>query len=415
MKEIEQVLAQVPLFASLPHDELEYLAAALRPIQVEPGTLLFREGECGDHFYVVLAGQAQVIKALGTPEELLFSVRGPGDFIGEMSLLGRDGLRTASVRVLGHARLLEMTRGDFDALLQRQPALAYEMVHLLTARLKSSQDNIVHDLQEKNRQLTQAYEELKNAQTQIIEKEKLESELEVAHNIQMSLLPRWLPQVADFDFGAQIAPMSAVGGDFYDFIPLDGQMLGIAIGDVSGHGVPAALFMALTVTLLRAEACRTCSPAEVLRGVNRQLLNLNNEGMFVTLLYGVLNCATHEFTYARAGHEPPILCRADGEWLDPDSDLECGQLLGLFNNPLLCERTLTLAPGSTLLLYTDGVTETTNSQSELFGGERLLAAVCAHRNSPAQAVCKRIWELVTAHRGDAPQRDDITMVCAQAG
>jgi len=209
--------------------------------------------------------------------------------------------------------------------------------------------------------------------------------------------------------------MSAVGGDFYDFIPLDGQMLGIAIGDVSGHGVPAALFMALTVTLLRAEACRTCSPAEVLRGVNRQLLNLNNEGMFVTLLYGVLNCATHEFTYARAGHEPPILCRASQEWLDPDPDLECGQLLGLFNNPLLCERTLTLAPGSTLLLYTDGVTEMMNSQSELFGGERLLAAVCDHYNSHAQAVCERIWELVAAHRGDAPQRDDIAMVCARAG
>lgn len=415
MKEIEQVLAQVPLFASLPHGELEYLATALRPVQVEPGALLFREGECGDHFYVILTGQVQVIKALGTPEELLVSVRGPGEFVGEMSLLNRDGLRTASVCAQSRTQLLEMTRGDFEALLQRQPALAYEMVQVLSERLKSAQDDIVRDLQEKNRQLVQAFEELKDAQAQIIEKEKLESELQVAHNIQLSLLPRWLPQMAGFDFGAQIEPMSAVGGDFYDFIPLDDQMLGIAIGDVSGHGVPAALFMALTVTLLRAEACRTCSPADVLRGVNRQLLTLNNEGMFVTLLYGVLNCATREFTYARAGHEPPILCRAGEEWLVPDSDLECGQLLGLFNDPLLCERTLTLTPGSTLLLYTDGVTETMNSRSELLGGERLLAAVCAHRNSNAQAVCERIWKLVTAHRGDAAQRDDITVVCAQAG
>jgi serine phosphatase RsbU (regulator of sigma subunit) len=415
LREIELVLAQVPLFASLPHGELEYLATALRPVKVEPGALLFREGEYGDHFYVILAGQLQVIKALGTPEEVVVGVRGPGEFIGEMSLLNREGLRTASVRALSHSRLLEMTRADFDALLQRQPGMAYEMVQVLSARLKSAQDDIVRDLQDKNRQLVQAFEELKGAQAQIIEKEKLERELEVAHNIQVSLLPRWLPQVAGFDFGAQIVPMSAVGGDFYDFIPLDHQMLGIAIGDVSGHGVPAALFMALTVTLLRAEACRTCSPAEVLRGVNRQLLNLNNEGMFVTLLYGVLNCATHEFTFARAGHEPPILCSADGEWLDTDADLACGQLLGLFDDLLLCEQTWTLPSGSTLLLYTDGVTETMNSQSELFGGERLQAAVCAHRNSNAQAVCERIWKLVTAHRGDAAQRDDITMVCAQAG
>jgi phosphoserine phosphatase RsbU/P len=148
---------------------------------------------------------------------------------------------------------------------------------------------------------------------------------------------------------------------------------------------------------------------------NRRLLNFDNEGMFVTLLYGVLNCATHEFTFARAGHEPPILCNAGGEWLDTDADLACGQLLGLLDDPLLCEQTWTLPPGSTLLVYTDGVTEAMNSQSELFGGERLQAAVCAHRNSNAQAVCERIWRLVTAHRGDAIQRDDILVVCAQAG
>jgi sigma-B regulation protein RsbU (phosphoserine phosphatase) len=143
-----------------------------------------------------------------------------------------------------------------------------------------------------------------------------------------------------------------VGGDFYDFISLDDRRLGIAIGDVSGHGVPAALFMALTVTLLPAEACRDCSPSEVLRAVNHQLLNVNSEGLFVTVLYGVLDRTTGEFTYARAGHESPIHCLATGELIVPD--LGPGQLLGFWGDVRLSEQSISLAPGSTLMLYTDG-------------------------------------------------------------
>ena len=161
MNEIQLVLSQVPLFASLPLGELEHLAATLRAIEIAPGTLLFHESDCGDHCYVILAGQLQVIKSLGTADERLVGVRRPGEFIGEMSLMNLDGLRTASVRAPGHARLLEMTRGDFDALLRRQPMLAYEMVRVLNERLDASHNEVLRDLQEKNRQLMQAYEELK--------------------------------------------------------------------------------------------------------------------------------------------------------------------------------------------------------------------------------------------------------------
>jgi len=412
VNEAQLVLTQVPLFTSLPHGELDYLATTLRAVEIAPGTILFHEGDCGDHCYVILAGQLQVIKALGTAGERLVGVRGPGEFIGEMSLMNLDGLRTASVRAPDHARLLEMTRNDFDALLRRQPTLAYEMVRVLNERLDASHNDALRDLQEKNRQLMQAYEELKAAQAQIIEKEKMERELQVAHNIQMSILPRRLPEVAGFDFGALIVPMTAVGGDFYDFIPLDDNMLGIAVGDVSGHGVPAALFMALTVTLLRAEACRGCSPREVLRAVNRQLLNLNGEGMFVTVWYGVLNCATGDLTYVRAGHELPILYTADGALIEPS--LDGSHLLGLFRDPPLVEQSMALAPGSTLLLYTDGVIEAVDAQAEMFGDERLKAAIGAHRHQPAQVVCEQVLERMSTHIGDVAQRDDVTLVCIQA-
>lgn len=408
----ESIIQQVPLFASLPYDEIRHLAATLREYTFPPGTLLFCEGEHGDRFYVISAGQVEIIKALGTPEERLIGLRGPGEYVGEMSLFNRDGLRTASVRTRTTAQTLELTRADFDALLHRQPTLAYEMVRVLSMRLTQAQDMAIRDLQEKNRQLTEAYQELKAAQAQIIEKEKLERELELARRIQMSIFPPGLPQFEGFDFAAQVIPMSAVGGDLFDFIPLDDERLGIAVGDVSGHGVPAALFMALAVTLLRAEACRTCSPQEVLHNVNRQLLNLGNRGMFVTMLYGVLDRAAGEFTYVRAGHEVPILCRANGDLLVPA--LGRGQFLGLLDNPLLPEETVRFASGDTMLLYTDGVIDAIGAQAQMLGEEQLQEAFSANCAAPPQVICERILERVAAYSGSLAQKDDITLVCVQA-
>jgi sigma-B regulation protein RsbU (phosphoserine phosphatase) len=181
---------------------------------------------------------------------------------------------------------------------------------------------------------------------------------------------------------------------------------------VSGHGVPAALFMAMTVTLLRAEACHSCSPREVLRGVNRHLLDLNDEGMFVTILYGVLDGATREFTYARAGHEPPLMCQAGGEVIK--LDMAHGQILGLFDDPPLVEHTVRMAPDSTLLLYTDGVVEARNAHSEQFGEERLQEAVCLASCASAQDACEQILESVMAHCDARPQDDDITLVSVQS-
>jgi phosphoserine phosphatase RsbU/P len=408
----QDLISRVPLFASLPPAEIEYLVETLRPRQFGAGSLLFREGTVGDIFYILLGGQIEIIKALGTSDERLLGIRESGSLIGEMSLFNRDGLRTASVRARTLVQTLEMTRAEFDALLHRYPALGYDMVRVLSLRLEESENLTLCDLQEKNRQLTTAYEELKAAQSQIIEKEKLEHELQVAFKIQMSILPHKLPRLAGYDFGARIVPMSAVGGDFYDFIPLEGDRLGIVVGDVSGHGVPAALFMAMTVTMLRSEACHTCSPRDVLLAVNRHLLTMNGEGMFVTVLYGVLDETAREFTYARAGHEPPLMCSAGGEVTQ--LEIGAGQLLGLFEAPPLVERTVTLAGDSTLLLYSDGVVEAFNEQSEQFGEARLQAALCLTSRAPAQAVCDQILESVMAYCGSRPRNDDLTLVSVQA-
>jgi serine phosphatase RsbU (regulator of sigma subunit) len=407
----EQVLQQVALFESLPPNELQYLAEILHHREFRAGTVFIQESETADYFFILLEGQIEIIKALGTANERVLDVDAAGSFIGEMGLINPGSRRTASVRARTPVRALEMTRADFDALLHRQPGLVYQLVRVLSLRLEQHQNRTIRDLQEKNLQLTQAYEQLKAAQAQLIEKEKIERELEVARGIQQSMVPRKLARLPGFDFGARMMPARAVGGDFFDFIPLSESTVGIVIGDVSGKGVPAALFMALTSNLLRAEARRAGSVSDALRHVHRQLLEINDAGMFVTLLYGVLNGATREFHYARAGHELPLLCDARGELLELSySD---GQPLGAIDEILLDEQTVELPSGGTVLFYTDGVTDVLDAQGNQFGIERLRHALSVHRNASAQALCDALWEMTTTYRTATPQYDDITLVAVQ--
>ncbi len=407
----ETILQQVPLFAALPASEVKYLTEILNDREFSAGTVFIQEGESADDFFILLEGQLEIIKALGTANERVLHVSEAGSFIGEMGLINPEGRRTASVRARTPARLLGMTRADFNVLLDRQPALVHKMMRVLSQRLDQEQNRIVRDLHEKNLQLTQAYEQLKAAQAQLIEKEKLERELEVARQIQQSMVPRKLPQLPGFDFGARMIPARAVGGDFFDFIPLAGNSLGIVIGDVSDKGVPAALFMALTSNLLRAEARRTSSVADALRHVHRQLLEINDAGMFVTLLYGVLNGETREFRYARAGHELPLLHDERGDWVT--LSFTDGQPLAAMDEILLDEQTVVLPAGSTLLLYTDGVTDVADPQGNQFGLERLRQAVLAKRSASAQTLCDTLLQVTADFRAATPQYDDITLVAVQ--
>jgi len=304
-----------------------------------------------------------------------------------------------------------MTRADFEALLQRQPGLTRSLLQMLSARLNESENVTIRDLQDKNRQLAQAYEELKAAQAKLIEREKLEAEMKIAHQIQRSILPKSRPQVPGLDFGMLIEPMESVGGDFFDFIPLDDDRIALAVGDVSNHGVPAAIFMALTYSLLRVEALRGSSPGDVLRAINRQLLSMNDSGMFVTILYGMLNRITREFQFARAGHDLPLILNARREPVQ--LTLGPGQLLGLFSDPPIDEQCITLPANSLLVLYTDGVTEAMNAAGDLFGAEQLSAVLYSGRNPTAQAACEAILAEVRAFSDYAAQSDDITIIAVQ--
>ncbi len=406
------LIRQVPLFSSLEPSGIELLAAALKECHYPAKTVLFKEGDYGDKFYIVAEGEVAIIKAIGTPNERLLAIRGSGQFIGEMSLLNRDGLRTASARVHSDALLLELSREDFNALLDREPPLAYQMLSVLSQRLQTSQNQTIRDLSEKNRQLAEAYENLKAAQEQIIEKKILERELMQAREIQESMLPTVLPRLKGFDIVAQMLPARMVGGDFFDVIRLSPKSLGIVIGDVAGKGVPAALFMALTRSLLRAEAKPLVSPEIVLQNVNHTLLDMNAKGLFVTVLYGILNQETREFNYVRAGHESPMLWDKHGKIIP--TVLGKGQVLGLLDHPILEPRSLTIPLGGAMLLFSDGVTESANQQEEFFGTQGVEAIIPDLLNKPVQDQLDHLLQEVSNHQGTNPQADDITIIAVQA-
>ena len=241
---------------------------------------------------------------------------------------------------------------------------------------------------------------------------KLEHELMLASEIQKSMLPRSIPRFQGYEFCARMIPAKSVGGDFFDFIPMGSDSLGIAIGDVSDKGVAAALFMAMVRSLLRAEAHPNESPKEVLRRVNRHLLDMNDKEMFVTILFGFLNRTTHQFQYARAGHESPIFIDKQGSIKRlPKAS---GQALGVFDDIKLEEQTVALSKGCTLLLYTDGVPDATNRQDERFGIKRIFRTLSHTPQSPAQMTCDELMDAVSKHQGGLLQYDDMTVVLVRA-
>jgi serine phosphatase RsbU (regulator of sigma subunit) len=405
-------LQQVPLLAPLNPEELAHLAESLTRKAVPAQTVIFREGDHGDRFSIIVDGQVAIYKSLGEPDERLIRTLGAGEFVGEMSLFDRQGRRTASVQAMTEVELYEMTHRDFEALLQRRPQLAYEVVRVLSLRLDGAHNATIRDLRRTNQELERAYHELKAAQAQIIEKEKLEHELEMARRIQRSILPSALPSVPGYQLGALMEPARAVGGDFFDLFPLQDGRLGIVIADVSDKGMPSAIFMALTRSLTRAEASRGGSPQKVLEAVNRHLLDMNEAGMFVTLLYGILDPLSRELHYARAGHELPLLLAANGQLLPVPYDT--GQVLGLFDQTILDVQRITVPVGGEVVLLTDGVTDAVNANDAAFGLERLQAAVFAHHGEPAQTFCDRLRQDIVAYQGLAPQFDDFTLVIVSA-
>ena len=214
-------LQNIVLFKSLSPQALKELESSMQLKTLLDGEILFREKEIGSCFYIIVSGKVEVIKALGTGEERLLNVIGPGMFTGELSLMVKDSLRSASVRALGETSLLELHRDRFEQMIETQPAIALQVMKEVCERWKITDESASHDLRKKNAELEKAYNDLKAAQNELIEKEKLEHELNMAKEIQMSILPQKIVLPQGCEAGAKMVPAKAVGGDFYDIIPLE--------------------------------------------------------------------------------------------------------------------------------------------------------------------------------------------------
>jgi sigma-B regulation protein RsbU (phosphoserine phosphatase) len=242
-------------------------------------------------------------------------------------------------------------------------------------------------------------------------KERIESELRIAHDIQMGILPKLFPafpERPEFDIYASIEPAREVGGDLYDFFFVDENNFCFLVGDVSGKGVPAAFFMAVTKTLLKVVAERRLDPGEILAKVNNDLAGDNESCMFVTLFLAIMDINTGEVRYANAGHNPPLLLPGDrgAEWIPAHDEL----VAGIMENTVYSTRSMTMQSGDTLFIYTDGVTEAMNKEQQLYSEDRLEEAMNRCKEKTSEQLVSTIDKALKEFTGGAEQSDDITML-----
>jgi serine phosphatase RsbU (regulator of sigma subunit) len=318
--------------------------------------------------YLLRIAAAEEIKAF------VFSFQGLVDLvsIAPFYLLGIDARAVRALRLLRLLRVLK----------------------LQTHFLENSVAARTRELAEKNAALEQAQAQLK-------------AELDAARALQIAILPATFPVKPGCDGAARMIPATTMGGDFYDFIELPDERIGLVMADVCGKGVSAAFFMAVARTNLRDIAAHYVEPGACLAQTNEVLCTQNPMELFVTVFYCVFDPATGMLKYANGGHNPPYLRRADGS-IEALSGAG-GLVLGAMPHMEFPDHAVQLLPGDRLVLYTDGVTEAFNSADESYGEARLIAEIKAHGEGAAAGLVERICRSVTVFAGTAPQSDDITL------
>ena len=291
--------------------------------------------------------------------------------------------------IASHIKIIEKNNRELDKKSKKLEKMNQELVSLSNKYLQRT-----FELNGKNAALEYA-------------QNHINSELEVARNLQIEILPAFFPNVSGCEGAAFMVPATTMGGDFYDFIELPDGKVGLVMADVSGKGVPAAFFMAVARTNLRLIAYDSSGPAECLRRTNELLCVQNPMYLFVTIFYGIFDPLTGILTYANGGHNPPVIRRADGsiEMLASLGDTALGVIEDLYFQELINQ----FSPGDSLILYTDGVTEAFNTEWEEHGEKRMLDQVRINGNGSAKNLVKAIFDSVIGCAGTAPQSDDITI------
>lgn len=255
-------------------------------------------------------------------------------------------------------------------------------------------------------------EELRRLHEERLAIERLNAQMETAKAVQTGLLPAHPPKLQNWELAVRWQPALQIGGDFYDFIELRDGSWGVVVGDVADKGIPAAIFMSLALSMIRAESSGRRDPEGVFRRVNRSLVSGSHSGIFVTAAYGVLHPDGRGITICSAGHNPVLIRRASSGRVEP---LELpGTVLGVEDNSRLEHAEVKLDPGDVALFYTDGVTEAMNAAGVPFGQDRLEALLASDLPDTAEGICGKLVEAVADYTGDAQQSDDLTHIVIRA-
>jgi len=405
LPEAEKALQHV--FRDLSSQELKALATVTITRDYPAGSVVCHEGELEHVFYIIQEGQVRITHQLPDGSEQTLGIQGSGSFFGEIALLENQP-RSASVRTLVESRLLEITEADFKRVVRRSPEAALTLLRGVIQSLRETDRVTIAQLQANNLELEQAYADLKAAQANLVEQERLKRELEIAAEVQRSILPAEFPDIPGFEFAAYARPAREVGGDYYDLFPLDDDHFGLVMADVSGKGIHAALYMAVTRALFLAKAAEYRSPRDAAFQIHDLLMTSSDSDLFVTVFYGIVNRVTREMRYVRAGHDFPIHFRSQNGQL---SLLQApGRFLGSLDGLILNEAGVQLAPGDVLVCYSDGLTDAESSHTNRYGLERLKTAVAGAAERSAHDLAQALIADVDAFRAGAPQPDDLTLL-----
>lgn len=407
--DVRNLMRSLPLLKDVSSEVIDGLIAAGIERAYQAGDIIIQEGTLGRDMYLIIEGRVQVIKGENGGKKRELAIREAGDLIGEMGVI-EGSPRFATVIAMDATRLLEFSEQDLSSLWAKQPLLLYRVVSMLSHRLRESDLQMIADLHRKNIELARAYLDLKEAQDELLEKERLERELELARDLQQRILPDSFPEIPRLDISAKSCPARQVGGDFYDVIPLGTHRVGLVIADVSDKGMPAAIFMSLTRSLIRAEARRSTSPRAILMTINQLLLEMSHSDMFVTVFFGLLDLSAGVLRYARAGHDRPIHFNS----VSGKSQLlgGMGMALGVIDKLDLEEFEIEIHSGEILILYTDGITDATSADIPQYGLDCLHKIVKSRPWVDARELCDAILDDVVRFQNGTPQFDDMAILCA---
>ncbi len=362
-------------------------------IEVPAGTPLLMPGDANDTVYLLLAGTLAAHLGSGAGAEHAIEIR-PGECIGELSAIDGKPV-SALVKAQTNARVLMLPRELFWSRLMAVPAIGRNLLAALAERMRRSNEAMLE------------------AQRRRLELEYLRQEVELARQLQAGMLPLrrpMFPDRADVEVAGTMEPASSVGGDLFDAFFVDQDRLFICVGDVSGHGVAAALFMARAIGLMRIAAMGTDQPDRLLERINEELCVGNDTSMFMTVFCGLLHVPSGLLTYSNGGHCAPVLMRRDGA---SRLALPKGAMAGAMPGMRYAAREIVIEPGELLVCFTDGATEAQNAHGEEFSEERLLAFVARHADGPLESLLDAVRLEVTRFTGKESLDDDCTLLAVR--